>query len=217
MGRRRYRLAVRDITVEVKDFPKADQKIPARSFHESGGGPVPTALVTLSRLGRRTMLSSVVGHDPIGETIRRNLDDEGVDVGAVVSRDTFRSPTSVIVVENGRRTIFEAPASSGGLPLSWPEVESRLPLNDSRSLLLDARLPDIQLRAAARAREAGALVVLDCGHPREGVDELLALSDVAILSHTYPQTLHGDDFDEEAFVSGLVERDCPRTAPVWRA
>jgi sugar/nucleoside kinase (ribokinase family) len=49
------------------------------------------------------------------------------------------------------------------------------------------------------------VVALDCGHPREGVDDLLGLTDIAILSHTYPAVLHGEGYDPERFLAGLWE------------
>ena len=203
-------LAVRDVSVLLDRYPQPDEKVRAREIHESGGGPVPTALVTLARLGRKTALSALVGNDSVGRGILDELAREGIDVAHVVSRDSFPSPTSVILVENGRRTILEAPHGVG-FPLEWEDVKG-LPFEDASALLIDARVPEVQRKAASRARDAGALVVLDCGHPREGVDELVAVSDVAILSHTYPQALHGDGYDVETFLEGIRER-LPRSGP----
>jgi ribokinase len=61
-------------------------------------------------------------------------------------------------------------------------------------------------------RKAGGLVVLDCGHPREGVEDLVAESDIAILAHTYPAALHGADVDLRAFLESLQPR-LPRRGP----
>ena len=58
---------MRDISVRLDRYPNADEKLPAREIHESGGGPVPTALVTLARLGDRTAIASTVGDDPVGQ------------------------------------------------------------------------------------------------------------------------------------------------------
>ena len=59
---------------------------------------------------------------------------------------------------------------------------------------------------AVRVRAAGGLVVLDCGHPREGVEELLGVADIAILSHTYPGTLRGEGCDPREFLADLFGR-----------
>src|SRR3972149_4614461 len=169
-------LAVRDVTVLLDRYPDPDEKMRARELHESGGGPAPTALVTLARLGRKTALSATVGDDAVGRFILEGLVRENVDVSAVAVRGDFVSPTSVILVV--------------------------------------ARVVEVQVQAARSVREAGGLVVLDCGHPREGVDDLIAESDIAIFSYTYPAALHGADVDVEAFLSEIQARLTRPWSPV---
>jgi ribokinase len=197
-------LAVRDVSVLLDRYPQPDEKMKARELHESGGGPAPTALVTLARLGRKTALSATVGDDAVGHFILDGLSRENVDVSAVAVRPDFVSPTSVILVENGRRTILEPPRGVD-FPLEWNDVR-KLPLEEASALLIDARVVEVQTRAARIVRDAGGLVVLDCGHPRPGVDGLIAESDIAIFAHTYPAALHGADVDVQAFLVGVQER-----------
>lgn len=203
-------LAVRDVSVLVDRYPNPDEKMRARALHESGGGPAPTALVTLARLGRKTALSATVGDDAVGRFILDGLERENVDVSAVSVRPDFVSPTSVILVEGGRRTILEPPRGVD-FPLDWSDVR-KLPLEDASALLVDARVVEVQTKAARIVREAGGLVVLDCGHPRDGVDDLIGESDIAIFAHTYPAALHGEDVDVEEFLAEVRAR-LPRSGP----
>ncbi len=203
-------LAVRDVSVLLDRYPQPDEKMRARELHESGGGPAPTALVTLARFGRKTALSATVGDDAVGRFILEGLVREHVDVSAVSVRADFVSPTSVILVEGGRRTIFEPPRGVD-FPLDWSDVR-KLPLEDASALLVDARVVEVQTKAARMMREAGGLVVLDCGHPRAGVDDLIAESDIAIFAHTYPAALHGPDLDVRGFLSN-VQRKLPPSGP----
>jgi sulfofructose kinase len=203
-------LAVRDVSVLVDRFPEPDEKMRARELHESGGGPAPTGLVTLARLGRKTALSATVGDDAVGEFILEGLRREGVDVSAVAVREDFVSPTSVILVESGRRTILEPPRGVD-FPLDWDDVR-KLPLENASALLVDARVVEVQIRAARIVRKAGGLVVLDCGHPRDGVEDLIAESDIAIVSSTYPAALFGGEVDVEEFLT-RVQGKLPRTGP----
>ena len=166
--------------------------------------------MTLARLGRKTAIAALVGDNPVGRFIVSGLERERVDTRAVVVRRGFRSPTSVILVENGRRTILEAPHEVD-LPFTRQDIAT-LPLERSAALLLDARSAEVQLEAASRVRKSSGLVVLDCGHPREGVEELLRLTDIAILSHTYPETLYGADYDLNGFLESLVDR-LPQKVP----
>jgi sulfofructose kinase len=159
----------------------------------------------MARFGDKTAISGVVGNDLAGRFLMDDLEREQINIDAVAVREGFESPTSVIIVaEHGRRTILEAPKGVG-FPLTWDDVAA-LPFDDCGALLLDARKIDVQLQAAKRVREAGGLVVLDCGHPRDGVDDLVALSDVVIFSHTYPSALFGPDYDVEDFVRQTVDK-----------
>ncbi|MGH9867123.1 MAG: PfkB family carbohydrate kinase [Candidatus Polarisedimenticolia bacterium] len=202
-------IAPRDITVLIDPLPPADAKGLALDFAESGGGPVPTALVTLARLGHRCVLGGVVGNDAAGRLVNAGLRSEGVGTQGLVVRDGLATPTSVILVESGgRRRVCEW--NQRDLPLGPEDLTPLHPLlARCRALLVDARFPEAQIDAARRAREAGALVMLDCGHPRPGVDELLSLCDVAILSASYMHTVHGARHDPAVFLHSLRARLAP--------
>ena len=85
-------VAVRDVTVLLDTFPTPDEKYRAKGFYESSGGPVPTALVTLARLGRRVAFRGIVGDDAVGEFIIDDLRREGVDVSGVVRKKRSTVP-----------------------------------------------------------------------------------------------------------------------------
>jgi ribokinase len=207
-------VAVRDIAVHLDTFPQSDHKYQAKDLVETGGGPVATALVTLSRLGRRVAFAGVVGASDTGRFIVASLDKEQVDTSGMIFREGFSSPTSVILVENGRRTILEWKQYE--LPMTFEELEAKkVPFDNCRSLFVDVRAPEVQIEAARRVRKAGGIVVLDCGHPRRGVEEILERTDIAILSYTYPRSQHGEDYDPAEFLDGLRARlpeDGPRIA-----
>jgi sugar/nucleoside kinase (ribokinase family) len=204
-------VAVRDIAVQLDQFPSSNRKYQAKDLFEVGGGPVPTALVTLARLGNRVGFAGVVGDSATGRFIAESLRKEDVDTNGIVFRDGFHSPTSVILVENGKRTILEC--FQYDLPLTLGELEAKdVSFDQCRFFLMDARLPEIHLEGARRVRKAGGQVVLDCGHPRRGVDELLKHTDIAIMSYTYPETLYGPDYNLEDFLTEL-SRKLPEDGP----
>ncbi len=207
-------VAVRDIAVWLDAFPEPDRKYQARDLFEAGGGPVPTALVTLARLGRHVAFAGVVGDNDAGRFVADSLRQEHVDVSGVVFREGFTTPTSIIVVEHGRRTILEC--FQYDLPLRFEELEAKkLPFDRCRFFLADARLIEIQVRTASRVRERGGRVMLDCGHPRAGVDQLLPVTDIAFLSSTYPESLYGANYHPREFLIALHARlaaDGPRIA-----
>jgi ribokinase len=204
-------VAVRDISVLLDEFPSSNRKYQAMDLFEVGGGPVPTALVTLARLGNRVGFAGVVGDNATGRFIAESLLREDVDTGGIVFHKGFQSPTSVILVENGKRTILEC--FQYDLPLTLEELEAKdVRFDQCRFFLMDARLPEIHLEGARRVRKAGGQVVLDCGHPRRGVDELLNHTDIAIMSYTYPETLHGTAYHLENFLTE-ISRKLPEDGP----
>lgn len=198
--------AVRDITVRLDPFPDRDSKVSVTDMAESGGGPVPTALVTISRLGGRAAWSGPLGDDEAAGLIERSLAEEKVDIRGAVRRPGAASPASVILVERGgARRVCEWRQT--GQIFTRKDLEPAAALLDGcRALLVDARLAVAQRAAALRVRSRGGLVALDCGHPRPGADLLLPLTDVAILSHSYARALEGAAIDAAAFVRKLATR-----------
>src|SRR4051812_40685657 len=62
----------------VETEPQLGAKQRLKQWIEAGGGPVPTALVTLARLGSRACLIGAVGDDPYGQQMIADLQREGV-------------------------------------------------------------------------------------------------------------------------------------------
>lgn len=174
----------------VPHLPEPDTKLELIELLEQGGGPVSTALVTLSRLGKKTALVAKVGGDTRGRLMLEDLEREGVDTrGVVVSRD-HGSQFAFIMVEprKGHRTILW---SRAGLPnLSEKEVDEGL-VRSARLLHVDNHEVPGALAAARTAREAGIPVLLDAGTPDERIEELLSLVDCAVASQSFPLELTG--------------------------
>jgi sulfofructose kinase len=208
-------VAVRDLTVWLGHFPAPDEKLPAEAFVESGGGPVPTALVTLARLGTACSFAGLVGDDRAGRFVRDELLREGVDCRGLRLREEVETPTSVILVVGPHRTICEWKQRIVPLePEALVAIEGDLEI--CRFLHVDGRMPEAQLEAARRVRSAGGRVVLDAGHPRPGVEALLPHVDYALFSHTYPTCMPGRP-DPREFLENVLSTlapDGPRVAGV---
>jgi sugar/nucleoside kinase (ribokinase family) len=163
-----------------------DGKARGRAYHQLPGGQVPTALVALQRWGLRTAYVGPLGDDAGGVLQRRSLEEAGVDTRGAVVRAGVGSHTSIILVDGvtGERSIlWHRPP---GLALRPHELDLAL-LAAGRALLLDADDLDTALLAAAAARAAGALVMLDVDVPGPRTSELLALSDAVIVADGFPQ------------------------------
>ncbi len=200
---------VRDITVQVARPPGPDEKVPAQAFVESGGGPVPTALVAARRLGSRVAFGGVVGRDASGAFLREDLSREGVEITALREDAAFTTPVSVITASGARRSVVEV-RQDPQLPDSESLTEALGPRLEACALLLvDGRFPCAQAAAAERVHAAGGAVMLDAGHPRPGVDALLPHVDIALLSHSYPAALALPRAAWDGFLRELLERLAP--------
>lgn len=54
-------------------YPRLDDKVDVKKSSIQGGGPVPTAMVTLAKLGARACYVGKVGDDPEGEFVAFSL------------------------------------------------------------------------------------------------------------------------------------------------
>lgn len=173
----------------VPHIPESSTKLDLGCLTIQGGGPVATALVTLSRLGDRTLFLGKLGDDEFGQRILAGLDDENVACEILMSPGMSSPFAFVMITPDGERTILW---TRGNLPFMTPaEVDADL-VRSGRILLVD----DIEIKAgiqAARvAREAGVAVVLDAGTPRAGIEELIKLTDHLVTSEKFPYRLTGE-------------------------
>jgi ribokinase len=186
-----------DYLGQVPEYPPPNAKCEFTGLTIQGGGPVATALVALSRWGKRCAFTGVVGDDRLGSEIVRSLEQEGVDTTGIIVRDSAESQFAFIVAEpgGGRRTIFwQRPT---GAPPSSEEIDHEL-LRRARVFHTDGLFPEVSLAAATAAKGAGVQVVVDAGTLRDGMLELARSSDHFIASGTFANAYAGDAAPLEA-------------------
>ena len=172
-------------------YPAEDTKQEVFEWIECGGGPVATALVSLSRLGVKTHFMGRVSDDRSGRLIHAGLKKEGVGTRGLKTLKGGKSQTAFIVVNQktgGKRTIFwQRPTVA---PLGPDEI-STAKIRSSDMLLIDGLMKDASIRAAEIAKEAGVPVVFDAGTLRDGTLELLELSDFIVASERFACSFAG--------------------------
>jgi ribokinase len=186
----------------VDSFPENDTKKELTEWLVSGGGPVATALVSLSRLGISCSFFGITGDDENGERIRESLRSEKVDVSGLMMRRNASSQIAFIAVEkgSGKRTIFWKRPSAE--PLRPEELPSDFP-GDASLLHLDGLMREASLYAAEKARAVNIPVVLDAGHNRDGMLELASLCDYVVGSEEFARDLVGTD--DPSFTGRAIE------------
>lgn len=183
-----------DYLFVIDDFPKPDTKKEVVQWTASGGGPVATALASLSRLGLESAFYGIIGDDETGEKIVDSLKSENINTTGLIKRREAYSQTAFIAVEQntGKRTIFWKRPS--GDPLHPEELPGDFP-GTANLLLLDGLMTDASLYAACTARERAIPVMLDAGRVRPGMLELAGLCDYVVGSEEFARELTDADGD----------------------
>ena len=96
-------VAVRDVAVRLSEFPETNRKYRTEELHEVGGGPVPTALVTLSRFGRSTglVIDNVLIYRTQQTTLGLDSRSMSIDRPALVRRVTLLDVGASVGIKGG--------------------------------------------------------------------------------------------------------------------
>ena len=182
-----------DFICLLSKYPELDEKIDAETFSLQGGGPVPTALVTLAHFGAKTSYIGVVGDDEDGKFVLDEFHHAGVDTSATIIDKNCVTNRAFIWVDkmSGKKSIVLTQDRSSS-PLIADEV-SRRHLMSTKFLHIDGRETQAVFPAVAFARGNGVKVILDAGSPRERMDELLGLVDYPVVSEAFCRKYFGKD------------------------
>ncbi len=194
-----------DILLTVPYYPESGAKIDATAFCLQGGGPVPNALVGLSRLGCRTAIIAAVGNDSMAQVHLDELKKEKVDARYLVHKKTASDTASgMIEIGTGRRTIAlyrrTSIRPSDLKPLTYPRP---------RLVHLDGRDLDACIKLARWAKRAGALVSFDIGSVRNDVSPIFPLVDHLVVADAYAFSFTGETEVRKAI--GELRRHCAGT------
>ncbi len=176
----------------VGQYPDINKKEEVSNLTIQGGGPVATAMVTLSRLGASTAFIGKIADDEFGDLIKEGLADESVNIDHIVVEKGKRSQFAFIVIEKGtgKRTIYWSRAT---VTTFKPDDINRSVISAAKVLLLDGLMKEGTMVAAQYAREAGGTIVVDAGSVREGTLALVNLSDYFIASEDFAKQFSRDN------------------------
>ena len=162
-----------------------------------GGGQVATAMVAVARLGLKAAYLGAVGDDLAGRLVLDGLREESVDVThvRVVAGASTREALILVDAASGERSVIEHLDKRVVLP--HDQIEGAV-IASSRVLHVDATQMGTSLAAAKIARAHGVVVSIDVDHVRPGLDELLELVDICVVSESVPHALTGEGDLEQA-------------------
>ena len=173
-----------DTLYNIPTYPKEDTKMRATASKTAGGGPVATGLVAAQKLGEQTAYIGVLSDDNGGRFLKADFEKYGVKTDLIEVKSGYRSFASVLwlCADTASRTcVFD----KGDLPPLVLTDEQKQGVRDAEILMVDGNEMDAAVDAAAIARDSGTKVLYDCGGLYEGVERLLALTDIMIPSEEF--------------------------------
>ena len=179
----------------VDEFPTIDTKAEANRSRLQIGGPVPTALVFLARLGHECTYAGVWGNDQFGSLIEADLQSENIRFFPECRQEIETGMAQVWVDDStGSRTIVCRRVS----PDDFKLPESMSFVSHNTILSLDGWPPDLAIPMAQIAREKGLTVFLDTGSPKGRTEELLEFVNLV----NAPRRFLGQFFQNDDIESG---------------
>ena len=177
-----------DYLIEVDPFPEKGKKGDVTNSIVIGGGPVPTAVLTIVKFGCTAGFCGKIGNDEDGRLVMAGLNEGGVDTTHMIIKNGASTARAFIWIDpkDATRTI-----ALDRTNISFPseeEFDENL-VKQSRAFLCDGRPTEACLKGLKVAREHGVLSVLDAGAVRPRFAEILKLVDYAVVSSDLADTL----------------------------
>jgi len=186
-----------DTLYNIPTYPTEDTKMKAHASKTAGGGPVATGLVAARKLGEDTAYIGVLSDDNGGKFLKEDFEKYGVKTDFIDVKSGYRSFASVLwlCADTATRTcVFD----KGDLPpLKLNDAQKQV-IREAQILMVDGNEMEAAIEGAKIARESGVRVLYDCGGLYEGVEKLLALTDIMIPSEEFSLGHTGCKTAEEA-------------------
>jgi sugar/nucleoside kinase (ribokinase family) len=179
-----------DLVAVVPQYPAPNSKQRLERFERLPGGQVATALSVCARLGWTASYIGRFGDDDLGQLSRDSLTDLGVDLSGSATVQGATNQFAVVLVDNstGERTVLWH--RHPGLTID-SEAVARQKVTAGRVLIVDCHETRAAAQAAAFARAAGMLTIVDVEKVRPAIGELLKHIDAIIAAEQFPTEYTG--------------------------
>ena len=175
---------VMDTLITLPKYPDEDTKMRTLSTKVAGGGPAATGIVASQKLGVQSGFVGVLSDDNVGNFLAEDFKKYGVSTENITFESGYSSFTSVIWLSSdsaSRTCVFD----KGNLPALVLSEAQKQAVRDAEILMIDGNEIDGAEDACRVAKESSTRVLYDCGGLYEGVERLLALTDIMIPSEEF--------------------------------
>lgn len=201
-----------DTLYNIPTYPTEDTKMRATASKTAGGGPVATGLVAAQKLGVETAYIGVLSDDNGGKFLKEDFIKYGVNTDLIEVKSGYRSFASVLwlCADTATRTcVFD----KGDLPPLELNDTQKQAIIGAELLMVDGNEMSAAVEAAKIAKDNGTKVLYDCGGLYDGVEKLLALTDIMIPSEEFSLGHTGCKTAEEAAIK-LYETYSPEVVVI---
>lgn len=186
-----------DTLYNIPTYPTEDTKMRATASKTAGGGPVATGLVTAQKLGEDTAYIGVLSDDNGGKFLKGDFEKYGVNTDFIEIKSGYRSFASILwlCADTATRTCVY---DKGDIPPLVLNETQKQAIRDAEILMVDGNEMEAAVEGAKIAKDSGTKVLYDCGGLYDGVEKLLALTDIMIPSEEFSLGHTGCKTAEEA-------------------
>lgn len=179
--------AAYDLTMTLERHPAADEKLQASSMQTCGGGPAANAAVQVARLGGKSSFCGYLGNDLYGNAHVAELENEGVDLSALVRGSHPTSISQILAKPDGSRSLINFKGNTPWLAADTVDVTAVKP----KVVLFDGHEPLISERVIDWALEQNIPTVLDAGSVHRGTEALAVKVDYLVASEKFAKQFCG--------------------------
>ncbi len=181
-----------DHIVNLEQFPRPGETVTGRQYQVAFGGKGANQAVAAGRSGADIAFIACVGQDDMGERIRQQLAEDGIDVTPLAAIKGESTGVALIFVNaEGENSIGIYSGANAALTPDRVEQHHQV-IAGADALLMQLESPlDSVLAAAHIARQNQTQVILNPAPAMVLSDELLSLVDIITPNETEAQTLTG--------------------------
>jgi len=199
-----------DHILNLAQFPRPGETVVGTQYQVAFGGKGANQAVAAGRSGADIVFIACVGEDDIGERVRKQLEDDRIDITPVEAVAGTATGVALIFVNGeGENSIAIHAGANAALT---PEYVTRhqQTIADASVLLMQLESPLESVLAAARiARQHQTQVILNPAPATQLSDELLSLVDMITPNETEAEILTGIHIstDDDAARAAAVLHD----------
>lgn len=197
-----------DLIATLDRLPRPGETLSGTGFATAPGGKGANQALAARRAGAHVAMTGAVGRDPFAEQALSLLEAASVDLSRVKEGSAPTGTALILVGGDGENMIAVVPGANAQVA---PPAASELRIGAGDVLLLQHEIPlETVAHVLKRAREAGALSILNTAPARPERADLLELADIVVANETefdlYAVALALGGGDRAAHMDDFVRR-----------